>query len=212
MKHRLFIPALLLMMSALLLPATASGCSKPAPKRIVQNYLEAIGRPEVNETLVDKYITEKYRNDLVRNTLIKEIKEAKGNYFDLISPLMSQGDARLVEDNYDFDVTYKETIEEQLALVEVDVKPVPKDIKGKDMALESKTLHPLLKEILQEKNTLQFMFKLKLVDGKWLIDNVIYPLILKQVISERTRATVTIPMPEEEPSDAPSDQESGDAS
>jgi len=96
-----------LLILLLLLPIIAASCAKQTPQRIVQRYLEAIGSEKVDENEISKYTTDRFREDLLQNALIAQIKSAKGNYFDLLAPLMSREDTLLVQEYYDFKVMYR---------------------------------------------------------------------------------------------------------
>lgn len=195
----------------ILLPISAVSCGKPSPRMVVQRYLEAISSKEVDEEKVSRYITERYRDDLLQNALLAEIKAAKGNYYDLLTPLMSSEDTRLIEQSYDFKVTYREFIEEGIALVKVYMRPIPKVDDEDNKALQSETLHPLLKRVLREQINSEFLVKLKPRDGLWKIDDVIYPGDLEKVVRDRSSATVTIPPLSEGTDDAAGAEEGDDA-
>jgi hypothetical protein len=181
----------------LLLPFIITSCAKPTPQRIVQRYLEAIGGDKVDEGKISKYTTERFRENLLQNALIAQIKSAKGNYFDLLAPLMSREDTSLVQEYYEFKVMYREVVEEKLAVVNVYIRPELKNKNVENKVLESETIHPLLKQAIKDELKLEFLFKLRLKEDGWKIDAVIYPAILEKVVSDRASATVTIPMPEE---------------
>jgi hypothetical protein len=189
------------------MPIFTLSCGKATPERVVKRYLEEIGKTPMAKERIEAYTTEHFREDVIQNALIAEIKAAKGNYLDLLTPLMSEEDARLVDEYYDFKVMYREFVEDKLALVKVFIKPVLRSKVEVNKALESETLHPLLKQELKDQASSEFLFKLKLIDEAWKIDNIIYPPVLETVIKERTSATVTIPIPREEEQPASEDDD-----
>ncbi len=122
---------------------------------------------------------------------------AGGNYYNLFAPVMSEEDYQLIQEEYDFKIAYKETVEGKVALVQVTVRPLLKRGVKNAKAINSETLHALLKQILKESIPLEFKFALRLVDEDWKIRDIINPGILDEVIFERATPTVTVPMPGE---------------
>jgi hypothetical protein len=181
----------------ILFAISGTSCGKPQPTRVVQFYLEEIGKPNVSLKRIEKYTTEAFREDLLNNSIITEIIESGGNYYNLFSQLMSEDDIKLVQEEYDFDIGYNEVTNENLAQVKVYIRPMPKRGVKVEKSLESETLHPILIDILGQRQPLEFWFKLRNYDGEWKIEKITYPGALSAVITERGTATVTIPMPVE---------------
>ena len=179
------------------IPLFLTSCGKPAPKRIVERYLEEITKPEIDEERIELYTMERFRERLKQNALLAEIMTAGGNYYNLFAPVMAEEDYQLIQEEYDFKITYKETIEGKVALVQVTVRPLLKRGVKNAKAVDSETLHALLKQILKESIALEFKFALRLVDEDWKIREIINPGILDEVIFERATPTVTVPMPGE---------------
>ena len=179
------------------IPIFLTSCGKPAPKRVVERYLEEITKPEIDEERIELYTMERFREKLKQNALLAEIMTAGGNYYNLFAPIMSEEDYQLIQEEYDFKITYKESIEGKVALVQVTVRPLLKKGVKNPKAINSETLHALLKQILKESIPLEFKFALRLVDENWKIRNIINPGILDEVIFERATPTVTVPMPGE---------------
>ncbi len=175
---------------------TATSCGPPSPEKVVQRYLEEIGKPKVSEKQIELYTTEEFRDDLLNSAILSEIIKSGGNYYNLFSQLMSGDDYALLQEEYDFDIGYTEVINEDIAQVKVYVRPMPKHGLKVEKSLESTTLHPILIEILRERQTIEFWFKLHRYDGRWKIDQITYPGALSAVINERGASTVTIPMPD----------------
>lgn len=179
------------------IPIFLTSCGKPAPKRVVERYLEEITKPDIDVERVELYTMERFREKLKQNALLSEIMTAGGNYYNLFAPIMSEENYQLIQEEYDFKITYKETIEGKVALVQVTVRPLLKRGVKPPKAINSETLHALLKQILKESIPLEFKFVLRLVDEDWKIRDIINPGILDEVKFERTTPTVTVPMPGE---------------
>lgn len=179
------------------IPIFLTSCGKPAPKRVVERYLEEITKPDIDVERVELYTMERFREKLKQNALLSEIMTAGGNYYNLFAPIMSEENYQLIQEEYDFKITYKETIEGKVALVQVTVRPLLKRGVKTPKAINSETLHALLKQILKESIPLEFKFVLRLVDEDWKIRDIINPGILDEVKFERTTPTVTVPMPGE---------------
>ena len=188
---------LLLIILLLFSSLVITSCGKPTPTRTVEWYLEEITKPEIDEDRIEQFTTERYRDKLKENALLSEIMASGKNYYNLFAPLMSEDDYRTVQDEYDFKIHYKEIVEGNLSVVQVTVRPILKKGIKNSNALESDTLHPLLKQALQESMYLEFKFALRLTDERWKIKDIIYPGILDEVKYERSAPSVTIPPPDE---------------
>jgi hypothetical protein len=202
---------LLLIMLLLSYSLVITSCGKPTPTRTVEWYLEEITKPEINEDRIEQFTTERYRDKLKGNALLSEIMASGKNYFNLFAPLMTEDDYQAVQDEYDFKITYSEVVEGNIALVNVTVRPILRKGIKNPTALESGTLHPLLKQALQESMHLEFKFALRLTDEQWKIKDIIYPGILDEVKYERSAPSVTIPPPDETGPEDDAGGESGGA-